>query len=343
MIMCFRHFTTIGNKWQRFLQIASFFLIIISLQACGDVQTTQIPTSDTDTLPLLTLSPTLKPPQPTNTPSRTATATAQPTWTPVATLPMDIRKQNLLELFSTNGGCDFPCWWGVSPGDSIQKVSELSPVIGKSLNLFGSSLYSYTIALDELNAPDLYIIFPVDVNQIVRSMEIRLREPSRFRDYYDAFEAQLSLASILDRYGQPSDVLFLVTPRFEPGETPRPYTLFLIYDIQGFGIVYSGLVDSENPLRVCSIELSNHRLRYISLYLQNPRAKIAEINRFNSAELLPLEQVTSINLDDFYRIFLGLEITSVSKFPSILGSDRHYFLFLNIFLLCAIKFVVLEP
>jgi hypothetical protein len=292
----------IESKWQRFSYFSLFALGILFLAGCGSVQSTQIPTLQTQLLP--TSMPTRETPQPTAHPSATATISRAPTWTPVPTLSLGIRKQNLIELFSTNGGCDFPCWWGILPGDPIQKVFELSPLVGKSLRPDGSSYY-YSLSLDELNTPDLDVNYYVDANQVVQRMEISLIGFPRLRDYYDAFEVQLSLASLLGRYGKPSDVLFLVTPRFEPGETPRPYTLFLIYDIQGFGIVYSGLVDSENPLRVCSIELSNHRLQYISLYLQNPRAKIAEINRFNSAELLPLEQVTSINLDDFYRIFSG--------------------------------------
>lgn len=253
------------------------------------------------------VSPTREPiitetPQPTASPSSTATASPTQTWTPIPTLPLEIRRQSLIELFSTNGGCDFPCWWGILPGDPIQKVSELAPIVGKSLRL-DRRYYYYSLSLDELNAPDLDVNFYIDANQVVQRMEISLVGISRLRDYHDAFEARLSLASLLGRYGKPSEVLFLVTPRFEPVETPRPYTLFLIYDNLDFGIVYSGLVDSENPLRVCSIKLDDYHLQHILLYLQDPRSKITEINRFNSAELHPLEQVTSMSLDDFYLIF----------------------------------------
>lgn len=292
--------TYMESQWQRFLCFALFTLEILFLAGCGNAQATPTPTSVTSLLP--TSTPTREPPQPTASPSATATASRTPTWTPVPTLPLEIRKQNLIELFSTNGGCDFPCWWGIRPGDSIQKVSELALVVGKPLQVNRSSYY-YTLPLDELNTPDLDVGYDADADQIVQQMEISLGEPSRFRDYHNAFEIQLSLAGLLGRYGKPSDILFLVAPRYEPGETPRPYTLFLIYDIQGFGIVYSGLVDSENPLRVCSIKLNSPRLQYISLYLQNPRSKIAKINRFNSADLLPLEQVTSMSLDDFYQAF----------------------------------------
>lgn len=290
----------IKSQLQRFVQMSFFVLVILSLSRCNDIQKVQIPASPT--LLSSTLAPTLETPQPTITPSSTATTTQQPTSTPVATLPVEIRKQNLIELFSTNGGCDFPCWWGISSGDSIQKVSELAPLVGKPLRAYGSSYY-YILSLDNLNFADFDTNFFVDASQTVQRIEISINQPSRFRDYYDAFEMRLSLASLLGRYGKPSEVLLLVTPRFEPGETPRPYTLFLIYDTQDFGIVYSGLVDYENPLRICSIKLDDYHLQYVMLYLINPRSKIVEINRFNSTELQPLEQVTSMSLDDFYQIF----------------------------------------
>src|SRR5690606_26202663 len=224
----------------------------------------------------------------------------------VATLPMEIRRKNLIEMFETNGGCYFPCWWGVSLGDPIQKAHAFAPIIGESFNV-NQSFHYYTLSLDNLDLPDLDIGFYINDNNIIENMEILLREPSRFKDYYKAFESHLSLTSILSHLGKPSDVLFLVQPRFEPGETPRSYTLFIIYELQDFGIAYSGLVDSENPLQVCSVKLDTHYLQSVSLYFHEPHLKIKEINRFNSAELFPIEEVTSMNLEEFYRIFSNYE------------------------------------
>lgn len=292
------HFMSIKNEWERFMQIVAFVLAILFLPGCGGVQTQQVPASDAP--PPMTSTPTRENPRPTITLSSTATAT--PTWTSVPTLPVEIRKQNLIELFSTNGGCDFPCWWGISPGDPIQKVSELGLRVGKPLRRDGLNHY-YTLSLDELNAPDLDVNYNVDADEIVQSMEISLAGISRFWDYHEAFEARLSPASILSRYGKPSEVLLLVVPRVEPDPTPRAYILFLIYDKQDFGIVYRGMVDSEDPLRICSIKVDDYHLQSITLYLHDPLSKLGELNRSHLAELQPLDQVTSMNLDEFQRIF----------------------------------------
>jgi hypothetical protein len=238
------------------------------------------------------------------TPTRTATLTPLPaTWTPVPTLPVEVRKKNLIELFRTNGACSFPCWWGISIGDPLEKVANLAPLLGESPSKYAGS-YSYVLPLDDLDIADLDITYSVDVNQTVTSIEISLGEPSRFRDYSDAFEEHLSVASVLGRYGRPSQALVLVHPRIEPGSEPREYALFLAYEPQGFGIEYSGPVDSEDPLRVCSIKVDSPHLSNISLFLQeDPLSRIRERNRFYVAEFMPLDQVSSTSLDTFYQEF----------------------------------------
>jgi hypothetical protein len=290
------------------LFLSVFFLAGFFLPGCSGVKTSQVPISDTPHPSFLptawstqsTITPTYTMPM-TPAPTR-ITITPEVTWTPVATLPFEIRKQNLIELFSTNRGCDFPCWWGISPGDAIQKVYDIAPVIGKSpRSLY--SFYYYTLSLDNLNLADFYVNFYVDTNQIVQHIEISIGEPSRLKDYQDAFKQQLSLASILDRYGKPSEVLLLVEPRIEP-DSQIWYALFLAYKSQAFGIEYSGLVDTEDPIRICSIKLNNYHLRYVSLYMQDPQSVIVERNRFYTNDFKPLDQVTSMSLNVFSQVFL---------------------------------------
>jgi hypothetical protein len=215
---------------------------------------------------------------------------------------VEIRKQNLIELFSTNGSCDFPCWWGISPGDSVQKVHELASMVGKSPHLTGAYLYSYTLSLDTLKTADFYMKYYVDSNQLVQRIEISLGAPSRFRDYYTAFEERLSLPSLLSRYGPPSDVLLLVTPLGGPN-IPREYAMFILYEAQDFGVVYTGLVDSDDPIQICSIKINDYHLKGILLYLKDPRQNIAELNQLYMHDFKPLDEVTSMKIDDFYRDF----------------------------------------
>jgi hypothetical protein len=273
---------------------------MIVLAACQLGVSSPVPDETIPSLPYLsTLPPATVAPTPTK--FIAIPTTPEPTWTPVATLPTEIRKQNLIELFSTNGGCDFPCWWGVSPGDPIQKVYALASVVGKSPGIDGSDHY-YTWSLDNLNLVDFDMNFHIGANQIVQHIDISIREPSRFRDYYVAFEEQLSLASLLGRYGKPSEVLLLVEPRIEP-DSQIEYALFLAYEPQGFGVEYSGLVDSEDPIRICSVKLNDYHLRYVSLYMRDPQQVIVERNGFYTNDFQPLDQVASMSSDVFFQVF----------------------------------------
>ena len=195
-----------------------------------------------------------------NTPEPISTITVkpskEPTWTPVPTLSADIKKQNLFKLFLTNGDCDSPCWWGVGLGDPLQKAAELAPLLGEPLRsdkLISS--YGYAISLGEFNEiRGLHIEYYVDDHQKVESMIVDLYEPSLYRDYTEAFEQSLSVESILKKYGMPSEILFLVKPRVEK-DSPIAYALFVEYENLDFGVEYSGIVDFENPIKICSIKL----------------------------------------------------------------------------------------
>jgi hypothetical protein len=285
--------------WQKFLCSSALLLAALLISGCAIAEMAQGSASDTPLPP--TLISTRETIQPIIEPSSTASVAQTPTSVPLVKLPVEIQKQNLIELFSTNGGCDFPCWWSISPGDSIQKVSELAPMIGKSLRSDGPFFY-YTISLDDLNAPDLDINYYVDSNQIVQRMEITLSFPSRFRDYHIAFEKRLSLSSLLRHYGKPSEVLLLVAP-LGSSDIPREYALFLLYDVQDFGVVYTGLVDSEDPIRICSIKINDYHLKDILIYLKNPRQNIAKLNRLYVHDLKSLNEVASMDMDDFYQAF----------------------------------------
>lgn len=289
-----------GQRKSRFVNLFACVLGILFFSGCNVVESTR-------TFPPASLSyPTLTQVSTEIVSLPSLNFTQIPTWTPVVTLLPEIKNQNLIELFSTNGGCDFPCWWGVGPGDSIQKIAELGRFVGKSLNQDASSYY-YTLSLDSLSSADFDVNFYVnDHNESVQRIEVSLLEPSRFRDYYNAFNERLSLSGLLSRFGKPSDVLLIVEPLGGPG-VAREYFLYLLYEHQNFGATYWGTVDFEDPIRICSIRVEDYHLKGIFLSLQEPQREIIKLSRFSMHQFMPLEQVTSFSLDDFYRIFSNPE------------------------------------
>ena len=217
---------------------------------------------------------------------------------------------NLLELLSPNRDCEFPCWWGVRPGTSIQEALSLSSVLGESPSIYGTGQrkqYSYHLSLDELNLSDLDVVF-YEKEEIIQSIKVSLQEPSRFwlTDYLEALEKILSLSSVLSHYGQPTDVLLMVKPRVER-DSSIGYVLSLIYESSGFGIEYSGVVDAEDPIRICPIKLSNYHLGSIRLQLQDSQAMSSYRIELYEQGFEPLENVTSMDLDTFFQAFSSSE------------------------------------
>jgi hypothetical protein len=303
----------------RFLMLCSFVLalIVFGCSVLPDaLQTLPTITPPLDATPptARTLAVSSKPsPEPTatvtalpDTPTQTSTPltpTPFPTRMIVPTLSPEALKKNLIELFSTNGGCDFPCWWGVSPGDFVDKAFSLSSILGEApgRDVIGNYYY-YTISIVDLHSPDLDVNFYHSPSGVIQETAVILRYPSQFHEYNDAIESQLALHNLLTQYGKPSEVLLLIKPRSEKNDHSG-YALFLAYDSRGFGIEYWGIVDNEDPIRVCSIKLNNYHLYEFRFYAQDLPPVIEERSQFFLSEFRSLDQVTSMSLDDFYQAY----------------------------------------
>jgi hypothetical protein len=271
-----------------------------SLQVIVTEYTALPPVEPTATVEIKTLTETLV-----FTREPTLTSTVKPTWTPVPTLSNDSKKSNLLDLFLTNRGCLFPCWWGIQPGAPIQKAFELSPILGENPSMHGS-LYSYNLGFDELNLLELTVTF-FETNEIIQKIEVNTKIPFRLNDFLEVFEDTLSLSSILNHYGEPTIILLRVVPRAEK-DSPIRYTLLLIYESRGFGIEYEGTVNSEDPILICP-RVNDYHLEYTSMYLQDPRAIKVLGDSLLKKDYKRIEMVTSMSLESFYEIFSSDETT----------------------------------
>ena len=200
------------------------------------------PSPSATALPTITDTTIPETPMQTSEPGLTPTRTA--TWTPVPTLSEEVRKENLIHLFTTNGGCEYPCFWGVKPGSPIQDVIDLTSTLGKAPIIYNNQ-YTFRYSLDELNLGD----FSLDINEdegVVQKITTSLIDATRHKDFMEAFNMSLSLSSILTQYGQPDSVLLQIQPRTEK-DSPIGYTLYLLYIREGFAVWYDGVVISEIP------------------------------------------------------------------------------------------------
>ena len=179
------------------------------------------------------------------------------------------------------------------------KVFSLAPYLGKLPSLYENQ-YSYRFSLDEFNFADFDVTY-IEKNGLVEKITARLNEAVRHPYYMEAFNISLSLSSILTRYGQPDHVLLQIRPRAEK-DSPIGYTLYLLYTREGFAIWYEGVVNSEDPIRVC-VFLEDYHLRASGFELQDLKAMETLQEELLKQGFLPIDEVTSMSSDDFYQTF----------------------------------------
>jgi hypothetical protein len=218
----------------------------------------------------------------------------------------DKQKEKFFDLFTTNGNCDFPCWWGIQPGDPIQKVFDLAPTVGDSLYGEGKPDYYYLLSLDNLNILDVSIRFFTDKNKdTIRRMKIILNRPVRFRDYYDSFEKGLSISGVMQKYGEPEEILINIYPRAEK-DSSIAYSLLLSYQSSRFSILYLGKIEHEDPLQICSTKLTDleQQLFYLEMHVDTFDVIEHENSLLVKEGYQTLESSASMNKNEFYRTFL---------------------------------------
>ncbi len=165
----------------------------------------------------------------------------------------------LAELLMTNGGCELPCWWGITPGaTSLQDAREIFLALGKPVGTlkFSTGELEYEVAPLGQHLPDPfdYVVrqsFTVKedvVSRIAVSVEppVWKARSERLAEEWKRY----ALDAVLVRFGPP-DRVSVFSHHPSCGDT---YWLDLVYGDLGVCVAYSGAVTlcpgSEEPARM---------------------------------------------------------------------------------------------
>lgn len=232
-----------------------FTLIILLMAACSrrseplpsTLQTTSV-VVDTPTnriLPTRETTPTNK-----EMLTRERIPTPTPEWKQPSTLSPTESASNVLALYENNGGCELPCWWGITPSETtmqeaLQVLAPLGMTSGPGVRNdvlrfeFG---FSMPAAINDPNgvfggkfSPSLYI----KDNKVV-AINLNTGWIKRNFDY--------SLAGLLQAFGSPDEIWLWTIPN---GEPPY-YTIVLFYKGKGleFGATGNATVQN-NAFTIC--------------------------------------------------------------------------------------------
>ena len=255
--------------------------------------------------PAWTVSPTQTPKvdETTPRPSPTQTMTEAHTITPLPSLTIGESQEKVMELFETNGGCNLPCWWGITPGETTWEIAQ-NEIQSFSLDLLSSDfgappetvIYSAYFKIPE----DLYVRGFTTQAFFVRedNIEFIYAHPIGTENYL--------LPQLLSKYGPPTEVLIRTFK--EPREGILPFYLVLFYEDDGFMVSYQ--IDAS--ISGANIH-SCPTIQQPAVWLWNPDnnlspRNISELNmsRFNSDEFgfyTSLEDAAGLDIVTFYNIF----------------------------------------
>ncbi len=251
---------------------------------------TLLPTTSTS-LPTLSPSPTRTLTPTLTTPTRTPHPTQTRTPTPVPTRTADEQRALMVEMLKTNGDCEFPCWWGVVPGQSDwQTVMDY--------------FWAHRVLVLDMPHPDRSFDYRItfdfsEKDKLVESIEVhseifRGAVSERFAQDWHRYSPN----QILNRYGVPSQVYLQLVPLIEQ-DSPIYYQLWLVYDQVGFFIVYTGpATDETSMMRFCP---QFEEVTQISLYLELPQLDQSVIE--SPGDMHILEEATGMDVATFYETF----------------------------------------
>lgn len=294
--------------------LSGLLVILLALASCGAP-----PAADGD--PTATGTPV-----PTTTPTRRPTSTSWPYPTPIQrptlgpalpptpspTLPPPnptlLEPEALLdfivEMLETNGGCDLPCWWGITPGETPwEEMRSFFVDRGIDVASWGRLGLTY-LHPDDTNPVQVLDVRYHRERDLVQGVTIK-------SEYYDVMAqpdqayawSQYALPQVLSRNGVPSQV-YLTVGEWGPGGPHRVfvYHLYIAYDDLGVAIRYPGHMIRDNQgWLICPVLGVGGG---IEIQLQTPGAgpsPIESLQWFDYAE--PLGELTGVSLQAFHETF----------------------------------------
>jgi hypothetical protein len=235
--------------------------------------------------------------------------------TPIPTLSPSDAEALVTSLLRDNGDCDFPCWWGFTPGDTeiisfasffdtLGNFSETFhgengvnfyiefPVNDKYIRLYGSGFFDE----EGKNIEWINVFTEID-REIEGGYEIEYGDPLYFE-----YLMRYSLAHFLSTYGEPSNVLVYVSDSWWP--------LSLILDYEELGIFVNFQMPVEglgDHYKACPSEA----VARLWLWSADNKYTLSEVLEENNgiqyvepASLyVAIEEATGISMNEFVDIF----------------------------------------
>jgi len=220
------------------------------------------------------------------------------------------------ELFQTNGGCQLPCWWGITPGQTRwQGVKDFLLPFAKSI---------YDVNLSETNTAIAEVFLPAPFpnergfrqeylveNGIVKEIEILPQQ-------YSAYSKP---SGLLHEFGIPEVVYLSVVI-----DQLLSYAMVLYYPQQGIFALYAGMlqpIQARKELTLCFNELE-----YVDMFLWEPKSHsfdqtLGFVFQQYENTFQVIEDVSTLTENEVYTLFTDSDNLDCINTPSNLWPNYY--------------------
>lgn len=190
-------------------------------------------------------------PWPTGTGIPVTSSDPTSTATPVPpTLTSEEKANNLTNLMRAETDCKLPCWWSIIPERS--HVAEVKEALEAQGFVWGEDNTA------RIRVGDIVISLQFEIEEgIIRTIYVGSDNMSAFSSssplQFSEFWEEYDLASLLDTYGQPSQVFVYHPFQFDPSGGPV-FHLVIAYTEEGVALEYLGSAEhlGDNRYRACA-------------------------------------------------------------------------------------------
>ena len=252
-----------------------------------------------------------------------------------------IQKDFLLEVIENNGGCDFPCVWGITPGEtnyseaekmfeSIQTGSQDSfkifheafediPSVSVSLQYFTHSpdiQESARAIFDYLEDEKTIVFVSFGYSKYIYHANSEIETKNISDLPINQILSEYKLSTVLQNYGKPDEVYIGIITGIQPeGNRYDVFNLILFYRELNLAIQYNDeLKVSYQDLSVClnntNIRINSWDINYFSTLDYPYREMGLIVNPENSSyyyQKNSFEETFSMSVDNFVRLYSNPE------------------------------------
>jgi hypothetical protein len=222
-----------------------------------------------------------------------------PTFAPLMSHEQVVEKINALNRETR--ACALPCWWGIFPGKTTwnEVIPIFSGIVGdKSDGSKDTKTLSYSIGNNYFYYIDFFL-----KDGVIDSIDVY---------YYNTYLA-FTLYDLMKAYGPP-DSITIKTYQYPIGEIPQtPFFFLFTYD-KGKTFVWYGVQGENNGENVigCLKQTSDPEI-----YLWSTNPDNFYNNRVeDSYKYQPIDKVSSMNVEAFYRQVMAMEEQICVKTPA---------------------------